>query len=188
MKTESTVMYVLRLALTLLAITAVVAAALAGVNSITAPAIAELNAQKTQEAIELVLPGGGAAGGMGAGMAAFFGGQLKSGIDTLLDAVDFDTLVKEASLIFTGEGKLDGQTAHGKAICGIAKRAKPQNVPVIALVGGSEGDLSALHDAGLTAVFSINRLPQPLEQSGPHGAEYLEHTMDNVLRLLEVGR
>ena len=59
MKTESTVMYVLRLALTLLIITAVVAALLAGVNSITAPAIAELNAQKTQEAIELVLPGGG---------------------------------------------------------------------------------------------------------------------------------
>ena len=61
MKTESTVMYVLRLALTLLAITAVVAAALAGVNSITAPAIEALNAQKTQEAIELVLPGGGEA-------------------------------------------------------------------------------------------------------------------------------
>ena len=59
MKTESTVKYVLRLALTLLAITAVVAAVLAGVNSITAPAIADLKAQKTQEAIELVLPGGG---------------------------------------------------------------------------------------------------------------------------------
>ena len=59
MKTESTVKYVLRLALTLLAITAVVAAALAGVNSITAPAIAELTAAKTQEAIEAVLPGGG---------------------------------------------------------------------------------------------------------------------------------
>ena len=61
MKTESTVMYVLRLALTLLLITAVVAAALAGVNSITAPAIAELTAQKTQDAIEAVLPGGGEA-------------------------------------------------------------------------------------------------------------------------------
>ena len=59
MKTESNVMFILRLALTLLAITAVVAAALAGVNMITAPAIAQLNAQKTQEAIELVLPGGG---------------------------------------------------------------------------------------------------------------------------------
>jgi len=59
MKTESTVKYVLRLALTLLAITAVVAAALAGVNSITAPAIAKLTAEKTQQAIEAVLPGGG---------------------------------------------------------------------------------------------------------------------------------
>jgi len=59
MKTESTVKYVLRLALTLLAITAVVAAALAGVNSITAPAIEKLTAEKTQQAIELVLPGGG---------------------------------------------------------------------------------------------------------------------------------
>lgn len=59
MKTESTVKYVLRLALTLLAITAVVAVALAGVNSVTAPKIAELNEQKTQAAIEAVLPGGG---------------------------------------------------------------------------------------------------------------------------------
>ena len=59
MKTESTVKYVLRLALTLLAITAVVAVALAGVNMITAPAIAELNAKNTQAAIETVLPGGG---------------------------------------------------------------------------------------------------------------------------------
>ena len=59
MKTESTVKFVLRLALTLLAITAVVAVCLAGVNKITAPAIEKLNAQKTQEAIELVLPGGG---------------------------------------------------------------------------------------------------------------------------------
>ena len=61
MKTESTVMYVLRLALTLLAITAVVAAALAGVNSITKPAIEKLTAEKTQAAIEAVLPGGGEA-------------------------------------------------------------------------------------------------------------------------------
>ena len=59
MKKENIVVYILRLALTLLAITAVVTAALAGVNTVTAPAIAELNAQKTQQAIELVLPGGG---------------------------------------------------------------------------------------------------------------------------------
>ena len=59
MKTESTAKYVARLTLTLLLITGIVAIALAGVNMVTAPAIAELNAQKTQDAIELVLPGGG---------------------------------------------------------------------------------------------------------------------------------
>ena len=136
----------------------------------------------------LFLPGGGAAGGMGAGMAAFFGGTLKSGIDTLLDAVGFDQLAKGADLIFTGEGKLDGQTAHGKAVCGIAKRAKALGVPVIALVGGSEGDLSPLHELGLTAVFSVNRLPQPLEDSAPHTADNLSHTLDNVLRLWRAGK
>ena len=116
-------------------------------------------------------------------MAAFFGGQLKSGIDTLLDTVGFDELAKEADLIFTGEGKLDGQTLRGKAVCGVAKRAKALGVPVIALVGGSEGDLGPLHDLGLTAVFSINRLPQALEDSAPHTADNLSHTLDNVLRL-----
>ena len=136
----------------------------------------------------LFLPGGGAAGGMGAGMAAFFGGQLKSGIDTLLDAVGFDELAKEADLIFTGEGRLDGQTLRGKAVCGVAKRAKALGVPVIALVGGSEGDLGPLHDAGLTAVFSINRLPQALEDSAPRTADNLSHTLDNVLRLWRAGK
>ena len=133
----------------------------------------------------LFLPGGGAAGGMGAGMAAFFGGTLKPGIDTLLDAVGFDGLARNAHLILTGEGKLDGQTARGKAVCGIAKRAKALGVPVIALVGGSEGDLAPLHEVGLTAVFSINRLPRPLEESAPHTADNLSHTLDNVLRLWE---
>ena len=100
----------------------------------------------------------------------------------------FDQLAKGADLIFTGEGKLDGQTAHGKAVCGIAKRAKALGVPVIALVGGSEGDLSPLHELGLTAVFSVNRLPQPLEDSAPHTADNLSHTLDNVLRLWRAGK
>jgi glycerate kinase len=59
---------------------------------------------------------------------------------------------------------------------------------VIAVVGGSKGDLAPLYEQGLTAAFSINRLPQLLEESAPHTAENLEYTMDNILRLLEVGR
>lgn len=134
----------------------------------------------------LDLPGGGAAGGMGAGMAAFFGGTLQSGIDALLDAAGFDRLAREAQWIFTGEGRLDGQTLGGKTILGVARRAKALGTPVAALVGGSQGDLTPLYDQGVTAVFSINRLPQPLSESGPMAAENLTFTMENVLRLLEV--
>ena len=123
---------------------------------------------------------------MSAGMAAFFGGTLRPGIDLLLDAVGFDDLAKGAALAFTGEGKLDGQTLCGKTIAGVARRTKAAGLPLIALVGGSEGDLRPLHEAGVTAVFSINRLPMALESSAPFARDNLEHTMDNVLRLLEV--
>ena len=131
------------------------------------------------------LPGGGAAGGMGAGMAAFFGGVLRPGIDLLLDAVGFDRLAKDADLIFTGEGCLDGQTLRGKAVSGVARRAKALGVPVVAVVGGSRGCLDDLYDLGLTAAFSINRLPQTLQDSAPHAAQNLAFTMENILRLLE---
>ncbi len=133
----------------------------------------------------LTLPGGGAAGGMGAGMAAFFGGKLRPGIDLMLEAVQFDTLARGADLIFTGEGCLDGQTLSGKAVCGVAKRAKALGVPAVAVVGGSRGDLTALHDAGLTAAFAINRLPLPLEQSAGDSERNIEHTVENILRLWE---
>jgi len=136
----------------------------------------------------LTLAGGGAAGGMGAGMAAFFGGELRPGIDLLLDAVGFDGLAKDASLAFTGEGKLDGQTLWGKAIAGIARRTKVHDLPLIAVVGGSEGDLTTLYESGVTAVFSINRLPMALVDSAPFAEGNLEHTMDNILRLLEIQR
>ena len=132
----------------------------------------------------LFLPGGGAAGGMGAGMAAFFGGTLRPGIDLLLDTVGFDDLAKDASLVFTGEGKLDGQTARGKAICGIARRAKGLGLPVIALVGGSEGELAALHSEGLTAVFSINRPHTGLYMPRMIWKEMYDFSPDSVLLVL----
>ena len=81
---------------------------------------------------------------------------------------------------------LDGQTLRGKAVAGVARRAKTLAVPVVAVVGGSKGDLTPLYEQGLTAAVSINRLPQPLEESGPRTAENLDYTMDTILRLLEV--
>ena len=131
------------------------------------------------------LPGGGAAGAMGAGMVAFFGAQLQMGIETVLDTVAFDHIIKDADLIFTGEGRIDAQSLRGKVIAGVAKRAKKQGVPVIALVGDAETDIGAMYEMGVTAVFPINRKAKDFSQIKHLSGEYLSFTADDVLRLLK---
>lgn len=134
------------------------------------------------------VPGTGAAGAMGAGMMAFFGSRLKMGIETVLDTVHFDNMIQDADFIFTGEGKLDSQSLRGKAISGIAKRAKKQGKPVIAIVGGCQDpEIEKVYETGVTAVFSINRLPQDFEISRYYSEENLKYTMDNITRLMKAG-
>lgn len=132
------------------------------------------------------LKGGGAAGAMGAGVVAFFGAKLKMGIDTVLDTVGFDEKIKGVDCIFTGEGKIDGQSLGGKVVIGVCRRAKKQKVPVIAVVGGAEGDMQEAYAQGLSAVVSINRLPQDFSVSRRNSKENLAFTMQNVLRLLKI--
>lgn len=130
------------------------------------------------------LPGAGAAGAMGAGVTAFLGASLQSGIESVLNAVDFDRAAADADLIFTGEGRLDSQSLRGKVVIGVARRAKRLGKRVIAIVGGAEGELEAAYAEGVTAVFTTNRLPEPLSRSATRAAENLAFTMDNILRLL----
>lgn len=130
------------------------------------------------------LPGAGAAGAMGAGVTAFLGASLQSGIESVLNAVDFDRAAADADLIFTGEGRLDSQSLRGKVVIGVARRAKRLGKRVIAIVGGAEGELEAAYAEGVTAGFTTNRLPEPLSRSAPRAAENLAFTMDNILRLL----
>lgn len=130
------------------------------------------------------LPGAGAAGGMGYGMHVFLNARLQSGVDTVLDLVCFDELVRDADLVVTGEGKLDAQSGMGKAVGGVAARAGKAGVPVIAFVGGVEGD-DALTQ-GPDAVFTINRLPQPLSESAPQSGENLRKTARQVFRLIRI--
>lgn len=131
------------------------------------------------------IPGGGAAGAMGAGMAAFFGSRLQMGIETVLDTAGFDALVDDADCIFTGEGKIDSQSLRGKVVIGVARRAKKLGVPVIAVVGGAELELDAAYEEGVSAVFTINRLPMDLKESAKYSAVNLDFVMDNILRLLK---
>lgn len=81
------------------------------------------------------LPGAGAAGGMGAGLVAFFGAELRPGIDVVLDAVGFDALLVGADAVVTGEGSFDAQSLCGKVVDGVARRARVAGVPVHVLAG-----------------------------------------------------
>ena len=132
------------------------------------------------------LPGAGAAGGMGAGMVAFFGAKLKPGIDTVLDVVGFDKAASDADVVFTGEGKLDSQSLRGKVVIGVARSAARLGKPVIAIVGGADYDVDAAYGEGVTAIFPINRLPQDFSVLKEHSEENLAFTAENVLRTMRM--
>lgn len=130
------------------------------------------------------LKGGGAAGGMGAGMVAFFGSTLQMGIETILDVVKFDDLIQNADLVFTGEGKIDSQTLRGKVPVGVGRRAMVQDIPVIAIVGSIGEGIDDVYDQGISAIFSINPQPVDFEIAKHHAYDNLRITMDNVVRAL----
>jgi glycerate kinase len=135
------------------------------------------------------VPGSGAAGAFGAGMLAFFGAELKSGIETVLDIVEFDRMLEGCDLVFTGEGKLDSQSLDGKVICGVAKRSKAHNVPVVVTAGTVDENVEEsreFEDIGVSAVFSINRKAQAFEESKYYSKENYRYTMNNILRLLKI--
>lgn len=87
----------------------------------------------------LAIPGGGAAGGLGAGLVAFCGATLKRGIDLVLDITRFDEQVQKADLLITGEGKIDSQVKFGKALSGVIGSARTHRIPALAVVGAVEG-------------------------------------------------
>ncbi len=128
------------------------------------------------------LPGGGAAGGMGAGLCAMLGAGLVSGVNGVLDTVDFDGAARDADLIITGEGRLDRQSLRGKVIQGVCRRASALGVPVCAVVG--DYDDRVLPMEGLTAVFSINRRAVPFSVARKTSESDLELTVGNMMRLI----
>ena len=130
------------------------------------------------------VPGSGAAGGLGCAVIAFLGGKLKPGIDLLLDAAHFDNALDDADVVFVGEGRMDWQSAHGKAPIGIARRAKAHKIPVYALCGSLGKDVEAVYNEGIIAAFAADQGATDME----HVAEVCEADMsllaDSVMRLL----
>ena len=135
----------------------------------------------------VLVPGGGAAGGAGAGMHAFFHAQLKPGIETILDLTNFDFCLTGTDLVLTGEGQIDGQSLRGKVVAGVARRAAKQQIPVVAVVGSIADGAEEIYEQGVTAMFSINTKAMDFSQSRWESEKNLKITMENLSRLLSAG-
>lgn len=129
-------------------------------------------------------PGAGAAGGMGAGCIALLGAEIRSGIETVLDLVEFDRQLEGAELVVTGEGRIDSQSVRGKVVSGIAKRAKPKGVPLVAIVGSIGEGAEDAYDLGVTAMFGIDRAARAFAEYAEDSAAYYRATLEDVLRLV----
>ncbi len=133
-------------------------------------------------------PGAGAAGGIGAAAVAFLGAELRSGIEIVLGATHFAERIHGASLVITGEGRIDAQTLRGKTINGVLRAARAEGVPVVALGGGIEPEGYRLLDQGASAVLSIINRPMPLEEAQSSARELLAAASEQVVRLICVAR
>ncbi|MHB1681399.1 MAG: glycerate kinase family protein [Bacilli bacterium] len=135
----------------------------------------------------LDVPGAGAAGGVGAALIAFCDAQLETGIDVILDLFDFEEKVQNADLVLTGEGKTDSQTAYGKAVAGVAKRAQARGKPVVCLSGALGEGLNFLYEGGVDGFFSICSGPMSEEYAMQNAYSLAVNAAENILRLYRRG-
>ena len=131
-------------------------------------------------------PGSGAAGGLGFAFLAYLPAQLRSGVDLILDKTRLEDHIKACDLVITGEGRLDGQTAMGKAPVGVAKLAKKHGKKVIAFSGCVTKDACQCNGAGIDAFFPILRTVCTLEEAmdKTNAAANMADTAEQVMRLL----
>lgn len=134
----------------------------------------------------LEIKGGGAAGGIGAAFTAFLNAELVSGVELILDSLDFSEKLIDVDLVITGEGQMDQQTAYGKVPMGVANRAKKQNIPVVAIVGAVNGDITPLYQLGLSSINSIVNKPMTLEEAMINAYELVKESARSVMGLFNI--
>ena len=129
--------------------------------------------------------GAGAAGGMGAALLAFLDADLRPGVEIVVEAIKLADAVQGASLVITGEGRMDKQTVFGKAPIGVARVAAAQQVPIIGLAGSLGEGVEAVYAHGIVAVFSVVLGPCSLEQALNDASANVEMTARNVAAVLQ---
>ncbi|UCC69034.1 MAG: glycerate kinase, partial [Armatimonadota bacterium] len=134
------------------------------------------------------LAGAGAAGGLGAGLVAFCGAEIRSGPNLVLEMLDFEGYLESADLVFTGEGKVDRQVEFGKAISGVSLLAGKHGVPVIAFAGNLEEEPEKLADRGIGGVVPICLGPMEEQEAMARAGDLLQGAAERTMRLLMMGR
>ena len=141
----------------------------------------------TQKSVAEV-PGAGAAGGCAAGLHGLLGAELASGFELLAELSHLELEIKEADLVITAEGRIDGQSLEGKLPVGVAKLAKKHHKPIVVLAGSIGENLDPLYALGINSIFSIQNGPCTLKESMNSAAELLESTAQRVFRLFQTAK
>ena len=134
--------------------------------------------------------GAGAAGGLGYAFLSYLGAKMRSGIDIVMEATSLEDKIKVADVVVTGEGKIDGQSAMGKAPVGVARLAKKYKKPVVAIAGAVGEGAELCHDEGITAIFPILRAPSSLSEAmnSENAKKNLEETVKQIFKLIRASR
>lgn len=131
----------------------------------------------------LNIPGSGAAGGSGAAFLAI-GSKLERGIDIVINETNLPTMIESADIVFTGEGRIDFQTKFGKAPYGVAKEAKKNGLPVIAICGEIGEGYDELYNYGFTSIFSIVNKPMTLDESIKDSKKLIRDVSERIVRVI----
>ncbi|MCC7412573.1 MAG: glycerate kinase [Gammaproteobacteria bacterium] len=132
--------------------------------------------------------GAGAAGGLGAGLLAFAGARLRSGVGLVIEAVDLAGRMRGADLVMTGEGRVDFQTAFGKTPAGVARVARRLRIPVIAIGGSLADDAAGVFAHGIDGLEAAVVRPMDLDAAMAAAPALIADAAERVLRLLRIGR
>lgn len=133
------------------------------------------------------IPGSGAAGGLGAALSIFLNAELKSGIETVLNLIDFDSCLKGVSLVVTGEGAMDWQSCFGKVVQGVGMRCKKHGVPAVALVGSMGEGAEKIYDYGIDSIMTTVNAVQELDEVLEHAEELYYGAAIRLFRLVKIG-
>ena len=133
------------------------------------------------------IPGAGAAGGLGAALTVFLGGVMKSGIDTVLDLIDFDRRLEGTDLVVTGEGRTDWQSCFGKVMQGVGERARAKGVVAVGLSGSLGRNADQIFDHGIASLMTTVDAPMPLEEALGRAEELYYLGAVRMFRFLQAG-